>query len=303
MAQAVAVRQTVTELPFLSVVIPTHNRAEVLARCLASLASQDYPTDRWELLVVDAASCDDTRERVEECGRACGDLLINYLRLASWDANAARNAGIREARGELIALIDDDVLVPGRWASALVAGAERWPDGDCFGGPVRPIFEGATPSTCSEHPLAGTAFDEGTRDKPVAEVWGGNMALRPRALIRAGFFKEGLRVHQEWEWERRLRVAGGEIVYLPDAWLWHIRVAHDLSLVATMREYFARGRFRGALDETVTATYAARRTLSWARHAATDRCVRGLTEAARSLGLLCGVATRVARRASRGLSQ
>lgn len=96
--------------PLVSVILPTYNRAHVIGRALRSVLEQDF-TD-FEVLVVDDASTDDT-ERVV---RAFGDPRIRYLREPrNGGPNAARNRGLREARGEFIAFLDsDDEWLPGK---------------------------------------------------------------------------------------------------------------------------------------------------------------------------------------------
>ncbi len=230
------------------------------------------------MIVVDAGSSLPLRAQGADVG----------LRLESADANAARNAGIAAARGELIVLIDDDVAVPPGWLAALVAGAARWPQADCFGGPVKPVLSGPLPRLCGEHGLAGTAFGDGDVERSVLEVWGGNMAIRRSALARVGDFREGLAFHQEWEWEQRLLATGGRIVYLPDAWLWHHIAPGKLRPATLVHEYLRRGYVRGSLDPSVSGSGSLRRGRYWLAHALRTGCTRGWTEAARSLGLWCG---------------
>jgi glycosyltransferase involved in cell wall biosynthesis len=285
----VAVRVPVSA-PRVSVVIPTHGRGSVLDGCLRSLVSVDFARDAYEVIVVDAASPDDTPVVIQRW--AADSRVVRYLRVEGRDANAARNAGIGGARAELVALIDDDVVVPPGWLGALWDGAGRWPSVHCFGGPVRPMLEDRVPATCAVHELAGLAIDEGPLEHEVGEVWGCNMALRRSAFGLAGPFREGLARQQEWEWEMRLLAAGGRMVYLPEVWLWHRRTTAEMRLVAMLREFFVRGYIKGTLGPGVSPRAAASRGARWLRHGARTGCARGWTEAARSAGLVCGSATR-----------
>jgi glycosyltransferase involved in cell wall biosynthesis len=89
--------------PKASVIIPTHNRATLLPRAMNSVLSQTF-TD-FELIIVDDASQDNT-ERVV---RSISDPRIRYLRHEIGRGGAAaRNSGIREAKGKFIAFLDDD---------------------------------------------------------------------------------------------------------------------------------------------------------------------------------------------------
>ena len=88
-------------MPKVSIVLPTYNRADVLARALASVARQSY-TD-WELIVVDDGSADSTEAIVKESGVA-----VRYLRAQHGGVSAARNLGIRESESEYVAFLDSD---------------------------------------------------------------------------------------------------------------------------------------------------------------------------------------------------
>jgi GT2 family glycosyltransferase len=291
----VAVRVRVNTLPNISVVIPTCDRPALLEACLRSVFAVEFDRREYEVVVVDDGSADETRALVRSLARRRAP--VEYVRVAGGDANAARNAGIEAARGELIALLDDDVVVPVGWLAGLRAGSARWPEAECFGGPVQPVFDRRAPGTCAAHGLAGATFDAGPDERYVDEVWGCNMALRRSALSRAGLFRVGLPHHQDWEWEMRLRAAGGQIVYLPEAWVWHRRTAAELRTTALLREFFVRGYLRATLAPGVSPGVAATRGMRWLHHAARTRCTRGWTEAARSAGLLCG--STIGRRPSR----
>ena len=88
--------------PLVSVVMPTFDRAEIIGDAIASVLQQHY--GNWELLVCDDGSTDDTKQVV----LGVGDERIRYLQLPKAGAAAARNAGLAQARGELIAYLDTD---------------------------------------------------------------------------------------------------------------------------------------------------------------------------------------------------
>jgi GalNAc5-diNAcBac-PP-undecaprenol beta-1,3-glucosyltransferase len=91
------------ELPVVSVVIPTHNRAQLLARALRSVLAQTY--GRLEIIVVDDASQDNTKDVVAQFG----DLRILYIHHeTNKGGSATRNTGIRAATGDFVAFLDDD---------------------------------------------------------------------------------------------------------------------------------------------------------------------------------------------------
>lgn len=91
--------------PRVTVVVPTRNRAQLLPRAIDSVLRQTYP--HWELVVVDDASTDETIEVVRS--RASLDDRVRCRPLGTRaGAASARNVGIHEARGELVAFLDDD---------------------------------------------------------------------------------------------------------------------------------------------------------------------------------------------------
>lgn len=92
-----------------SVVIPTFNCAQRLLKALHSVAAQTIAHERIEVLIVDDGSTDDTSERVAAFV-ANTDLEVRYIHQANAGPAAARNHGLRLARGEAIAFLDDDDL-------------------------------------------------------------------------------------------------------------------------------------------------------------------------------------------------
>ncbi|MEI9995827.1 MAG: glycosyltransferase family A protein [Rhizomicrobium sp.] len=108
--------------PFFSVVIPVYNRADVLGAALASVLAQSDPD--FEILVIDDGSRDDPGATVS----AAHDARIRYIRQDNGGGGAARNTGIRNARGAFIAFLDsDDVFLPHHLATMrrLLTGTER----------------------------------------------------------------------------------------------------------------------------------------------------------------------------------
>jgi glycosyltransferase involved in cell wall biosynthesis len=104
--------------PLVSVVIPSYNRAHHLPECLKSVLDQSYPA--LEAIVVDDGSRDQTRELVAALRAA--DPRIQYLYQDNAGVSAARNAGLRAARGDFIALLDsDDAWLPGKLELQLAA--------------------------------------------------------------------------------------------------------------------------------------------------------------------------------------
>lgn len=109
--------------PFIDVVIPTWNRAALLRRALDSLLAQNYPADRYCIIVVDDGSTDETWSALEA-------LRANDARLAVIRANHsgpynARNEGWRAGRGDIVAFTDDDCAADRNWLAEIARGLAR----------------------------------------------------------------------------------------------------------------------------------------------------------------------------------
>ncbi|HUA71195.1 MAG TPA: glycosyltransferase family A protein [Solirubrobacteraceae bacterium] len=267
-----------------SVVIPTRNRADYLAVALGSLAGQEF--DRpYEVLVVDDGSSDETASVVRDAG-------VRYLRVEpARGLNAARNTGVRMTAAPLIAFLDDDVFVPPRWLRALADGADRHPEADAFGGPIRARFEGPTPTACGREDPPITTLDLGHEDTEADMVWGANMAIRRSAFERMGPFDEAVAGHgDEEDWLRALRAGGGRIAYLAGAGLDHRRAGADAGLTALARAAYHRGRAARVSDQrrgTAPGMMREVRVLAgcgW--HIVHYRCPQGAIMGAHSAGRL-----------------
>jgi len=99
---------------YLSVVIPIRNEEAFITETLDMLVTQDYPKDRFELIIVDGFSVDNTRILVENYIEAHTDINITMLDNPGYLSSRARNIGVRHAKGKLIAVIDGHVYVPNK---------------------------------------------------------------------------------------------------------------------------------------------------------------------------------------------
>ncbi len=117
-------------LPFVSVIVPTYDRPRQLARCLRSLSSLDYPSDRFEVIVVDDGSESPPEDIVAD---APGQLDTTLLSPPHAGPASARNYGAAHARGEYLAFTDDDCVPTPSWLRAIAVRFAATP-GDAIGG-------------------------------------------------------------------------------------------------------------------------------------------------------------------------
>ncbi len=128
--------QFLSHAPFVSVIIPTHNRPERIKRCLRSLLALHYP--HYEIIVVDNAPS--TSETADFIQQACKDVpQVRYVREDHPGPAWARNCGMMAARGEILAFIDDDELADPYWLVELVKGFSLSKDVVCVTGLVLPL--------------------------------------------------------------------------------------------------------------------------------------------------------------------
>ena len=270
--------------PTATIVIPTKHRPEYLDVALASVAPQARAAAA-EILVVN----DGGDTATEAMAGRHGARTITAP--PPGGINAARNAGIDAAGADLVVLIDDDISAPPGWLDAILAGAASAPDVDVFGGPIHARLEGGGPRSCGREGAPITTLDLGPADRDVPLVWGANMALRRRALERAGRFDEAWRgPGDEEDWERRYTAAGGTVRYLAAAGVEHRRTARDATIARLSRAAYRQGRASRRYDErkgTAPSLAGELRTLvgcQW--HVLRRRCANGIVLAAHAAGRL-----------------
>ncbi len=186
----------------------------------------------WELIVVDNNSTDRTREVAEEFAQSSG-VPVRYVFEHNQGLSHARNRGIREAHGDMIAFTDDDVTVERSW---LVSIKNAFDVFDCMavGGKIVPLWNGAKPRWFSDERGCNLGppivqFDLGNTARRINRAFvGANMAFKKEVFARHGLFradlgrvKRDLGVGEETEFCKRLLDAGEVVVYAPQAIVYH----------------------------------------------------------------------------------
>jgi glycosyltransferase involved in cell wall biosynthesis len=215
-----------------SVILCTYNRCRLLPTALNSLALSRVPAElAWEVLVVDNHSPDGTREVVEQsCRQHPG--RIRYLLEVQPGKSHALNTGIREARGRILAFVDDDVRVEPVWLANLTAPLC---DGPWVGtgGRILPEETFRAPAWLpvkERYALAPLAlFDLGSEAGPLSEPpFGTNMAFQKRMFEEYDGFRTDLGPrpgiemrNEDTEFGGRLLAAGERLRYQPSAVVYH----------------------------------------------------------------------------------
>lgn len=280
-----------------SVVVPTHNRAELLGTCLRSLISQNIG-EPYEVVVIDDGSTDHTWSVVEQLRQTADRKVpIRYHWQNHLGINAGRNRGAELSKSSLICYVDDDIDAPPGWLRAIVAGARSYPEADVLGGPIVLRLEGRAPRNCGREQLPETWLDRGDQLVWDEDLYGANLTVRKETLTRLGGFDNkfgsGWAHADDLEFERRVLDSGGHTLYLPDAGLWHRRTAHELGRRYLLRRAFMRGRSQA--EYLLGSGHRLLRVLELMRvgrgfyHAFRWRCFYGLFRAMHAAGRFAAV--------------
>jgi len=232
----------------ITVAIPTYNRAALLRQTLAGVTRQDFPAERYEVLVIDNNSRDATAAVVAEFAGA--DPAPRHVSEPRQGLDHARNRALAEARGEIIVFADDDILVEPDWLRQLTAPllADWGQKIGAVGGEVVPVFpDGLPPWVAEWHaPLAFRA-DAGPLP-PHQTPMGANLAFPRRVFARVSTFAVTLdRAGRSYfsggdtDMIRRVRATGLEVWFAPAA-----RVRHQMPASRTTFRYAARHAFDSA---------------------------------------------------------
>ncbi len=244
--------------PFVTVTICTYNRARWLRETLAFITRQSYPSDRWELIIVDNNSSDDTRAAVAEFSSA--PQPPRYVFEAAQGSSYARNRGIAEARGDIIVFSDDDMLGGPEWLTLLVEPFLR-PGNEKVGavaGDVIPVFPEGLPAWLDKQwePLAFRTDTGPLRPNQLPMT--ANLALRRETLDHIGPFRTDLGRFgnqlsggEDHELARRIWNSGYTIWYSPPAGLQHQIPASRLTFKYAYKQAFDSARSR-VIEKTTT---------------------------------------------------
>jgi glycosyltransferase involved in cell wall biosynthesis len=196
--------------PFVSIIVPIKNEEERISTLLGALVSLDYPRDRYEIIVADNGSTD----RTVELARTIPGVLVCVE--PKGGSYAARNAGLRAARGEVIAFTDGDCTPAVGW---LRAGVSRVTAGvDLVAGAIR--FELSKPSI--DHRFDQKFFLQ--QERWVAEKKAGataNLFVNRRVIEQVGGFSEALTSGGDFAFCKAATDAGFSLVFEPSAIVGH----------------------------------------------------------------------------------
>lgn len=172
--------------PLISVIVPVYNQVETLGRSLKSLQLLDYPASNFEIIVIDNGCTDGSSEILR---RENGIRLINELRRGAY---AARNAGLRFAKGEIVAFTDPDCLVEPNWLTEISA-AFYDPGTRVLLGNRRPAKDYGAVALLADYESQKDEYVLSSIDALKYYGYTNNMAVRKEVFAAIGVFPEVLR--------------------------------------------------------------------------------------------------------------
>jgi glucosyl-dolichyl phosphate glucuronosyltransferase len=236
----------------ITVILCTYNRCQSLVKALDSAAALQLPRSvEWEVLVVDNNSTDKTCEVAQDFIRRHPD-RFRYLFEPKPGKSHALNAGIRDAHAEILAFMDDDVLVEPSWLHNLTSKLkdELWAGA---GGPILPLWTCPPPRWLSLESAYGQVplvmFERGSEARELFEPpWGTNMAYRKSMFEKYGGFRTDLGPSpgseiraEDTEFGSRLLRAGERLWYEPQAIVHHPVPDNRLNESYFLAWHFAKG--------------------------------------------------------------
>jgi glycosyltransferase involved in cell wall biosynthesis len=201
--------------PELSVVIPTHNRRELLGACLDSFERQSASTDAFEVVVVVDGSTDGTAKMLSDF---TPPFALSVVTQSQAGASAARNAGADDARGRVLLFVDDDMTASPSLVSAHLA-AHRTQEEIAGVGVIARRIPAAADRFALLRAEASRSHYEHLLRRPLSylDCYGGNCSLSQSLFAEIGGFSVDLPVLNDLEFAYRLREAGARFVFVPDA--------------------------------------------------------------------------------------
>jgi glycosyltransferase involved in cell wall biosynthesis len=214
--------------PFVSVVIPTYNYGRFVTAAVDSVLAQTFPAG--EIIVVDDGSTDDTAERL----RPYGD-RIRYIRQENQGLPAARNTGIRAARGELIALLDSDDLWHPRKLELQVRHLAASPDTGLVAADSVPGLEQGWPEVGTDAPLPFQSFS--VEDILVRSRFGpSGVLVRKECFDTVGLFDPALRSAEDRDMWLRIAARFRVVKLAVPLWWYRLHGGNMSAAAARMEE-------------------------------------------------------------------
>jgi len=210
---------------FYSIIVPSYNRSDEIQELLTSFTALDFEPSRLELIIADDGSKDDTAPLVKNYQEKL-PFQLHFYSQTNQGPGAARNMGMKHARGDFFIFIDSDCTVPPSWLKKIDQALNQ-SQAEAFGG--RDSFRKDFPDLLKAINYSMTSFIttgglRGRKGKKLAKFYprSFNMGLSRNLYEKIGGFGS-LRHGQDIEYSHRMIKSGAKIVYIDDAIVYHKR--------------------------------------------------------------------------------
>jgi glycosyltransferase involved in cell wall biosynthesis len=249
------------DVPGLTILIPTYNRAGVLRQTLNALTRVDRTGIDYEIVIIDNNSNDNTAEVVREYEK---QLLLSCLREPRPGKNRALNKALREwALKDIVVFTDDDVTPARNWLREVVSSTIKWSNIAVFGGKIDPLWpddkqpEWAVPDWIQTFSIHSHRYAEAEAFyTPPACPFGPNFWVRKSVLQKVPLFDETMGPRPtdrimggETRFLRDLQDRGFQILYYPGAEVRHRMPPDSCTLPVLRRRAYTHGRGQIRLQE------------------------------------------------------
>jgi glycosyltransferase involved in cell wall biosynthesis len=250
----------------ISVIIPTINRATTLILTRESLVTQSFPVDEYEILIVDNGSRDRTKTVCENLIAQYQSHQIRYFYEPSPGVHAARHGGVLEAKGDILAFVDDDIETDVDWLQG-IADSFSDPTVKLVGGRNLPKYEVQPPAwldwfwhdtpygkACPH--LSLMDFGDRVLEIDANYIWSQNLAISKQTFLElGGFHPDNFSSHlQHFQGDgetglaRKLKRSGYKAIYQPKA-----KILHQVSQSRITYDYFDRRFFSQGISDSFAA--------------------------------------------------
>lgn len=218
----------------ISVIVPFRNAAAHIDACIASLLSQTYPAERFEVIMVDNGSADRSAELVQEHPG------VQLLSESDSGPYAARNRGVEQARGRILAFTDADCVAEPEWLQVIADAMRDNPtagilQGDRHFGAASPLL-----SLLAAYDSEKAALAFSSRDPDVYYAYAGNMAIRRNLFDELGPFRRMQNGADVVFVQKAIRTHSCDVVrHCPDARVRHLEITSQSDW---LRKLFTYGR-------------------------------------------------------------
>ena len=222
--------------PFISVIIPTYDRPTQLFKCLCAFAAQDYPRDRFEVVVVDDGSVEQVNDPI---GSLRHQLDITLLKQPHSGPASARNYGAAHAKGTYLAFTDDDCIPASDWLRRLSTSFPLFPEAVVGGRTINQLVD--NPYSTASQLLVDYLYTRWNPASMHATFFASNNLALPATCFHAvGGFDRGWNraAGEDRDFCDRLIGHGYRLVYVPEALVHH---AHFLTFRSFFRQHFTYG--------------------------------------------------------------